>query len=162
MLTAQTCPTDQGNHDDDIEQIFQPVKLDFRLFNLYFRSMSQYFAGSTNANLTQAGLGRKRGSYNKTHAVVRWGLTEAYRQLGGVDGLVKWGKTHRTEFYQLLGKLIPAEIADQHGANGGRIQVVILPANSENTVSKSILEIPAPAPTTTGSGSDVIIDDVQK
>ena len=93
--------------------------------------MSQYFAGSTNANLTQAGAGRKRGSLNKTHAVVRWGLTEAYRQLGGVTGLVKWGKRNPTEFYQLLGRLIPAEIADQHGVSDTKIQVVILPANNQ-------------------------------
>jgi hypothetical protein len=100
--------------------------------------MSQYFAGSTNANLTHAGLGRKRGSYNKTHAIVRWGLTEAYRQLGGVDGLVKWGRTHPTEFYQLLGRLIPAEIADQHGVSDTKIQVVILPAQSAVTTNPAL------------------------
>lgn len=98
--------------------------------------MSRYFAGSpSQAVLDQQGKGRPKGSINKTHAIVRWGLTEAYRQLGGVDGLVKWGKRHRTEFYQLLGKLIPAEIADQHGTGDHRIQVMILPATSQATIS---------------------------
>jgi hypothetical protein len=114
--------------------------------------MSQYFAGSTNANLTQAGFGRKRGSLNKTHAIVRWGLTEAYRQLGGVDGLVKWGRTHPTEFYQLLGRLIPAEIADQHGVSDAKIQVVILPAN-QSVGAVPTLEAPSNKPL---DGNDVV------
>ena len=88
--------------------------------------MSHYFT-DVPTTLTNQGKGRPKGSLNKSHAVVRWGLTEAYRRLGGVDGLVKWGKTHRTEFYTLLCKLIPAEIADQHGAGDTKIQVVILP-----------------------------------
>lgn len=109
-----------------------------------------YFAGSTNANLTQAGQGRKRGSVNKTHAIVRWGLTEAYRQLGGVDGLVKWGKTHRTEFYTLLCKLIPAEIADKHGLADTKIQVMIVPATVPSVITEKPLEIEPPTTTDCG------------
>lgn len=101
--------------------------------------MSHYFAGSpSQAVLNQQGKGRTKGSLNKTHAVVRWGLTEAYRQLGGVDGLVAWGREHRTEFYQLLGRLIPAEIADQHGVGDTKIQVVILPADGSREKAQNV------------------------
>ena len=98
--------------------------------------MSHYFAGSpSQAVLNQRGKGRTKGSLNKTHATVRWGLGEAYRRLGGVDGLVEWGREHQTEFYQLLGRLIPAEIADQHGVGETKIQVMILPADSSRAQS---------------------------
>jgi hypothetical protein len=95
--------------------------------------MSHYFPNPISASALQAnhGKGRPRGSLNKHHAIVRWGLTEAYRRLGGVEGLVKWGKRNPTEFYQLLGRLIPAEIADQHGTSDTKIQVVILPAQEQ-------------------------------
>lgn len=118
--------------------------------------MSHYFAGSpSQAVLNQQGKGRTKGSLNKTHAVVRWGLTEAYRRLGGVDGLVEWGKEHRTEFYQLLGRLIPAEIADQHGAGDTKIQVMILPAEGVGSTAKDMPSVEARAKTVPAlSGTD--------
>ena len=94
---------------------------------------SHYFT-TTTPKLANAGKGRPKGSPNKTGAVIRWGLVEAYRRLGGVDGLVRWGKRKPDLFYPLLGRLIPAEIADQHGVSGGKIQVVILPAESSQTM----------------------------
>ena len=36
-------------------------------------------------------------------------LTEAFTKLGGVAGLVKWGKDNKTEFYKLWARLIPKE-----------------------------------------------------
>jgi hypothetical protein len=67
--------------------------------------------------------GRPFGATSKTSQVVRWGLVEAYRQLGGVDGLVRWGKEKPDLFYPLLCKLLPHELAEQGYA--GNITVII-------------------------------------
>jgi len=75
--------------------------------------MSEYFKESAKSRAIHiARTGRPAGSKNKDHATVRWGLVEAYRQLGGVDGLVAWGRENPNLFYPLLGKLIPAEMQD--------------------------------------------------
>ena len=111
---------------------------------------SHYFT-TTTPKLANAGKGRPKGSPNKTGAVIRWGLVEAYRRLGGVDGLVKWGKRKPDLFYPLLGRLIPAEIADQHGVSGGKIQVVILPAEGADT---KVIESSAKPLETIGQGDE--------
>lgn len=41
---------------------------------------------------------------------VQESLRLAFQKLGGVDGLVQWGRTHPTEFYRLTGRLIPQEV----------------------------------------------------
>jgi hypothetical protein len=95
--------------------------------------VSHYFTPSPASRLTNAGKGRPRGSPNKIHASVRWNLLEAYRRLGGVEALTAWGKANPHLFYPLLKSLIPCEIADQHGVSDTKIQVVILPANGNQT-----------------------------
>ena len=37
-------------------------------------------------------------------------LEMAFHKLGGVDGLVKWGKDNRTDFYKLWSKIIPLSV----------------------------------------------------
>lgn len=108
---------------------------------------SKYFADALERKkareLTNAGAGRPKGSHNKTHAVVRWGLTEAYRRLGGVDGLVKWAEkdnANRTAFYQLWSKLIPAEVrdADREAESQRPVRVLILPPGQEQAQAQAI------------------------
>lgn len=92
--------------------------------------MSSYFTDVVNnpAKKTPPRYGRLAGTKNKTHSTIRWGLVEAYRQLGGVDGLVRWGQSNPDLFYPLLAKLIPAEMAEAGLGQDNRIQVVIVPA----------------------------------
>lgn len=86
--------------------------------------MSKYFP---NKHRPQGGIG-------KSHAIARQAISDCYRRLGSVEGLYNWAMesdTNKYAFYTiLLPKLIPAEIADQHGVSDTKIQVVILPAQT--------------------------------
>jgi len=77
----------------------------------------------TTAQLINKRPGRQVGAKGRVTESIRWGIVEAYRQLGGVDGLVKWGKENPSLFYPMLTKLLPAELA--HSARAGKITVVI-------------------------------------
>lgn len=89
--------------------------------------MSHYFP-TAKPSQPSTRLGRPKGSRNKAAESIRWGLVEAYRQLGGVEGLMQWGRGNPDAFYPLLAKLIPAEMAEAGLGADRRIQVVILPA----------------------------------
>lgn len=91
--------------------------------------MSHYFP-ALKPSQPSTRLGRPKGSHNKAPESVRWGLVEAYRQLGGVEGLVKWGSKdeNRGEFYKLLVKVLPTELAESGLGADTKIQVMILPA----------------------------------
>ena len=67
--------------------------------------------------------GRPFGAVNKTSESIRWGFVEAYRQLGGVDGLVKWGREKPDLFYPMLKALLPTEMAES--GVGGNITVIV-------------------------------------
>ena len=73
----------------------------------------------------------RKGSFNKTHTSVRIALLEAYRQLGGVDGLVKWGREKPDLFYPMLRALLPHELAES-GA-GQSIRVLVYAPNGKDT-----------------------------
>lgn len=104
--------------------------------------MSAYFA---NTQRTPPAIGRK-GKPNKDHAIVRYGITEAYRRLGGVEGLTEWGREHPSEFYALLCKLLPRELAlerDASGASGVRVLVYApQPDASGAPVTQQAITIP--------------------
>lgn len=52
----------------------------------------------------------KRGAIPpKTVRTARENLTAAFDLMGGVPGLVKWGKKNPTEFYRMWARLIPKE-----------------------------------------------------
>lgn len=61
--------------------------------------------------------GRAKGVQNKATREVKEALISAFEELGGVDGLVEWGKKNQTEFYKLWVKLLPAQL-NLAGANG--------------------------------------------
>ena len=67
----------------------------------------------------QAEEPRRRGrppSKEKKLMSVQDSLRRAFHALGGVEGLVQWGRSHPTEFYRLTGRLIPQEIKSQTDA----------------------------------------------
>ncbi len=57
-----------------------------------------------------AGAGRKRGTPNKISASLKLSFLEAYEQLGGTGALVTWARRHKTQFYQLVARLLPSSI----------------------------------------------------
>ena len=61
--------------------------------------------------------GRKAGTPNKITRAFKTAVLEAFHELGGVNGLVIWGKKNRTEFYRIAARLIPHEVVGP-GDNG--------------------------------------------
>jgi hypothetical protein len=80
------------------------------------------------ANRGNAGKGRPKGSLNKTTASIKAALLEAFEKRGGVDALVSWGDDNPTEFYKLIGRLVPHEVSGPDGAplDAGEKYYVIL------------------------------------
>lgn len=95
--------------------------------------MAEYFKDVTSRAIHIARQGRVKGTKNAVHATVRWGLVEAYRQLGGVDGLVAWGRENPNLFYPMLGKLIPAEMQDTKKPDQVRV-LVYAPQKTQGSV----------------------------
>jgi hypothetical protein len=60
-------------------------------------------------NLTNAGKGRRPGVGNKINTAAKDAFALAFEGMGGVKGLIEWGRRNRTEFYKLYSKLIPAD-----------------------------------------------------
>lgn len=61
------------------------------------------------------GPGRPKGSKNRVNIAFRDAVIEAFHGMGGVPGLITWGRTHRTEFYKIAARLIPTEL--QHSVS---------------------------------------------
>ncbi len=56
------------------------------------------------------GAGRKKGTPNKLGASLKLSFLEAFKDLGGIDGLVSWARKHKTTFYTLCARLLPQSI----------------------------------------------------
>jgi hypothetical protein len=91
--------------------------------------------------LNKPSRGRPHGSKNIATASIRWGFAEAYRLLGGVEGLVKWGKEKPDLFYPMLKSLIPAELAES--GTGQPIRVLVYAPNQS---SEKHLDLQADTP----------------
>ncbi len=65
-------------------------------------------------------MGRPKGSKNKSTAAVKTLLLAVNEKLGGEKAMLEWAKDNPTEFYKLLGRLIPQEVS---GPDGGDIPV---------------------------------------
>lgn len=93
--------------------------------------MSKYFTG-----------GRQQGAIGKSHATARTAIVEVFKLKGGVQGLWSWvckSDANESVFYSvLLPKLLPSEIADQHGVGDTKIQVVIMPAEGVANTAKDV------------------------
>lgn len=53
--------------------------------------------------------GRKKGTPNKLTSSTKKALDEAFKKMGGVAALVRWGKDNPTEFYKIWVKILPVE-----------------------------------------------------
>jgi hypothetical protein len=54
--------------------------------------------------------GRTKGTPNKFTASIKEAFQIAFEEMGGVEALAAWGKENPTEFYKLVGRLIPLDI----------------------------------------------------
>lgn len=54
--------------------------------------------------------GRQKGTPNKINASVKQALLDTFERLGGTEHMIDWASAEPTEFYKLLGKLLPQEI----------------------------------------------------
>ena len=74
----------------------------------------------------RAGMGRPKGTPNKTTALLKDAILKAAEQAGGKNGLVGYLHLQAIEnpgpFMALLGKVLPMQVT---GEDGGAIQVVI-------------------------------------
>jgi len=77
-------------------------------------------------NRGNAGKGRPKGSPNKTTALAKQAIAEAFDKLGGVEALVNWAKSdpdYRKVFYsQIWVKILPLQVT---GDDGGPLQIVL-------------------------------------
>lgn len=58
----------------------------------------------------RAGMGRPKGSANKTTRAIKDAITEAFEKAGGVDYLVKLADSDPKTFCTLVGKVIPLQV----------------------------------------------------
>lgn len=68
----------------------------------------------------RAGMGRPKGSLNKSTRSVKEALMLAFEGRGGVQALQAWSVKEPTEFYKIWAKLVPHEVV---GRDGGPIAV---------------------------------------
>lgn len=61
------------------------------------------------------GPGRRPGVRNKWNRIAKDAFIDAFEDLGGIDGLVEWGRENPTEFYKLFSKLIPIAVGGEPG-----------------------------------------------
>ena len=64
----------------------------------------------------KAGPGRPKGSVNRTTASVKAMLLQVAGDLGGEAAMLDWARENPTEFYKLLGRLLPHEVSGPDGA----------------------------------------------
>lgn len=90
-------------------------------------------------NLTRKGMGRPKGSVNKTTAAAKAVIEEAANRLGGVDRLVTWAQeapeNERAFWAGIYPKLLPLQV---HGAGED---------GSHKVITKVEWEVVRPAPT---------------
>lgn len=84
-----------------------------------------------------AGIGRPKGRPNKITMEVKKALEEAFERLGGVDSLVKWGRTKAGQqiFYQMWVKMLPRNV-ELSGKDGGPIYLTTTAPISEHLKPK--------------------------
>lgn len=76
----------------------------------------------TNRKPPRAGMGRPKGSANKTTAAVKDMIIAALDKAGGIDYLYIQSIENPKAFLSLVGRVLPLQVT---GEGGGAIQVVI-------------------------------------
>ena len=69
--------------------------------------------------------GRPKGSPNKITAVAKEALELAFEELGGVEQLTAWARSHRGEFYKLFARLIPIRNELPGGAEESTLAICV-------------------------------------
>lgn len=62
----------------------------------------------------RAGMGRPKGSLNKTTVAIKEAVLAALDQAGGVDYLVAQSRDNPTAFLTLVGKVLPLQVDANH------------------------------------------------
>lgn len=78
-----------------------------------------------------AGMGRKRGSLNKTTRTLKESLLRSFDKLGGEAWLVSLAESDPKTYASLLGRLIPAEIQGDVTMQSGAGGVILIPEASK-------------------------------
>ena len=70
-------------------------------------------------NLTRKGLGRPKGSVNKTTAAAKDMIAQAAERLGGVDRTVAWAQSdpenEKAFWVSMFPRLLPVQVANPEG-----------------------------------------------
>lgn len=61
------------------------------------------------------GGGRAINQQNRLSRQAKENLEEAFEKMGGIRGLVTWGKKNKTEFYKIWARLIPKDVSVNPG-----------------------------------------------
>ena len=64
--------------------------------------------------------GRPKGKQNKTTTAMKEAFILAFEKRGGIEALMTWADANETEFYRIIGKMIPKEL-EVSGPEGGPI-----------------------------------------
>ena len=86
--------------------------------------------------LTHAGLGRPKGSVNKTTKLLKEAVCKAFDRAGGVDWLVKLANKEPKTFAMLLARVMPlqGESADTNGQGGLDIRIRLVRPDSHDPI----------------------------
>ena len=68
----------------------------------------------TNRKPPRAGMGRPKGSLNKTTAAIKDMVTTALDKAGGIEYLVRQASENPTAFLTLVGKVLPLQVDANH------------------------------------------------
>ena len=93
------------------------------------------------ANLTNAGMGRPKGSKNKISLSIKEALIESFQRLGGVDCLEEQGRKNPVAYLMLLKSIMPLQVS---GVDGQPIMVITGVVRDGDDVGQ-IEHSPAPA-----------------
>jgi hypothetical protein len=98
------------------------------------------------------GAGRKPGSRNKQTKEVRDAVMESFIRLGGAKYLEEVGRTNVQAYCQLLGKILPHELATSGGAL--KAEVLLRWMTPEMAANRGYIEVRAETSATKPPGSD--------
>jgi hypothetical protein len=56
------------------------------------------------------GPGRPKGCKDKIGRQAKENIIEVFEKIGSIEGMVKWAKANRTDFYKLYARLIPVTV----------------------------------------------------
>lgn len=84
-------------------------------------------------NRGRAGMGRPKGSPNKTTALLKDQILGALDRVGGIDYLARQAEENPSAFMTLIGKVLPTQVVGQDDGKGGYDEirhVIVRPGHS--------------------------------